>query len=316
MRRKEKLVLGACGFAACSAFAMLTGTAVAETNTALGVVNMNWDGGDYSTFTATKTGTGAFSKTGGGGEFKWSVNQGASTTSGLSYLDLSGLSGDTLYTYCIEFVEYIPSKNTARDYAVVDPQYAPESNGPVLGDMGADKALLLRKWFTKYHTEVDTSVEKHAFQAGIWEIVYEDAMPASGTSFVGDTEGGNFTLSGSDSARSQTDAWFSADADNNSIPDWLEVNPLISLVALSSPNAGVGDDLSTSQYPQDQITISPQTLNASVVPTPTASWPVRLGLWASWPGEDVEQLNRHERCIPCWARTSCGVRALRHDGLR
>jgi hypothetical protein len=77
--------------------------------------------------------------------------------------------------FCIEMQD---SPNSFKPYNLLDLDNAPVNKGPpddgVRVVMGATKANYIRELWAAHIGEVTTNIKAAAFQAAVWEIVYED----------------------------------------------------------------------------------------------------------------------------------------------
>ncbi|MFG0242144.1 MAG: hypothetical protein ACF8R9_05080 [Phycisphaerales bacterium JB054] len=175
-------------------------------------------------------------------------NVGVSLSGGLSFADgghnktlwagqLShSINGDSFKTYCTELTQWAHS----GVYEIVNVADAPSS-----GPMGAAKAEAIYRLFnaTNGGTDVNTAQRAAAFQAAIWEIVYDFDQ---GLNF----SGGKVQISGLNSTHFNLYTGFANDVQGNKTP---------TVIAYSN-----------TQY-QDQ-------LGVQVVPLPGAAAMAGLGL--------------------------------------
>jgi hypothetical protein len=198
---------------------------------------------EQTTFNVTvKNQSGSYSVSGGAGKFHWdgSVAGGSNP---------AGLNG-TFTSFCIDLKDFVKIGSTFT-YTVADLEDAPILNGSaginygLSGGMGADKANVLSLLFGQHYNDVVNAATAGAFQAAIWEIVYEDGVPANFNNYdVTDYDPLNthkgFKVNTPTSVTNTANAW---------------------LRGLSSTGARMSLAALTSAKYQDQIII---------VPTPTA----------------------------------------------
>ena len=144
--------------------------------------------------------------------------------------------GETIRTFCTELTQWAAS----GEYDIVDVADAPSS-----GPMGAAKADAIYRLFnaTNGAADIDTNAEAAAFQAVIWEIVYDFD---TGMNFTG----GNVQFTGLNNSLVNLFAGYANDTQGDSTPN---------VIAYSN-----------QQY-QDQ-------LGVQVVPLPGAAMMAGLGL--------------------------------------
>lgn len=190
----------------------------------------------------------------------WAVRIGTHNTSaqaGIFNWKLTSLQGfgsvsqnDKFITFCMEIVEFISGPH---NYNVIGPEYAPSNNtvpgasGPD-GPIGLAKANLLRAWFGNFWQGNSpgnwTAPQVHAFQLGIWEIVYETSLFDGLGNFVEgnfDLRNGNFLLT--NAALQNGEALFGTWAGS------LDLTRTRTVLALSSPSGSVTGNR------QDQATV-------------------------------------------------------------
>jgi hypothetical protein len=154
--------MSVAGFAA----AMLAGGASARADT----VTAHLDSVDMTTFTITVVNsTGTHTETGGAGMFHWTGVAG----------NPSPLQGN-FFSFCTDIKDYISIGGTYT-YDLSPLGEAPKVNGSgsgtnedLGGGMGADKANVLSLLFGQHLADVHDTATAGAFQAAIWEVVYDD----------------------------------------------------------------------------------------------------------------------------------------------
>jgi hypothetical protein len=131
---------------------------------------------DMTVFSVTVVnGSNTYTESGGAGQFHWdgSVAGGSNP---------AGLNG-AFTSFCIDLKDWVSIGGTFT-YTLSDLQSAPILNGDgagintgLAGGMGADKANVLSLLFGQHYKDVVNADTAGAFQAAIWEIVYEDTVP-------------------------------------------------------------------------------------------------------------------------------------------
>jgi hypothetical protein len=87
---------------------------------------------------------------------------------------MQGIGDISTSGFCIE-MQY--STGNYRQYSIIDLWDAPEIAGPGGQDMGVTKADYIRElWDAQYDSIGTSNTRAAAFQAAVWEIVYEDAQ--------------------------------------------------------------------------------------------------------------------------------------------
>jgi hypothetical protein len=132
---------------------------------------------DMTTFSVTVVNSsGTYTESGGAGKFHW---QGTAANP-------VGLQG-AFTSFCIDLKDWVSIGGTFT-YNLADLKSAPIQNGTntginagLAGGMGADKADVLSLLFGQHYNDVVDAATAGAFQAAIWEIVYEDAVPTFST---------------------------------------------------------------------------------------------------------------------------------------
>jgi hypothetical protein len=198
---------------------------------------------DMTSFSVTVVNSsGTYTESGGAGKFHWdgSVAGGSNPT---------GLNG-AFTSFCIDLKDWVSIGSTFT-YDLADLKSAPILNGAgaginagLAGGMGATKANVLSLLFGQHYNDVVDAATAGAFQAAIWEIVYEDVVPTFTDYDVTQLDPGSstfgFKINSPGSVTSTANTW---------LHSLNSAGPKMSLAAITS-----------STY-QDQIV---------VVPTPTA----------------------------------------------
>jgi hypothetical protein len=194
---------------------------------------------DMTVFTVNVNGT---SVSGGAGKFHW---QGTAANP-------AGLQG-AFTSFCIDLKDEVTIGGQAT-YTLGDLKDAPINHsginaGAGSGGMGAAKANVLSLLFGQFYNQVVDSASAGAFQAAIWEIVYEDAVPTNLADYdVKNFNPGSLTYGFKVTSTSSDFATLTSKANN-----WLDqLDPAGAKMSLAA--------IMSDQY-QDQII---------VVPTPSA----------------------------------------------
>lgn len=227
--------MSVAGFAA----AMLAGGASAKADT----VTAKLDSVDLTTFTITVVNsTGSHTETGGAGMFHWTGVSG----------NPSPLQGN-FFSFCTDIKDYISIGGTYT-YDLSALSDAPKVNGSgsvvnedLPGGMGADKANALSLLFGQHLADVTDTASAGAFQAAIWEIVYDD--------YTGDFSKYNvLTLD-----PGSTDFGFKVNSPAGTLT--TTANTWLQGLDLSGPKLNLG--AITSDAFQDQVVVIPVPLPAA-----------------------------------------------------
>jgi hypothetical protein len=115
------------------------------------------------------------------GEYGWTLGTVINNIKPNPY-GISSVADIKTWGFCIEMQTDIGQK---QPYSIVDVQNAPVNNGPDgpgLG-MGDFKANEIRELWTAHIGDVKNATTAAAFQAAVWEIVYEDVLPKDVTTY-------------------------------------------------------------------------------------------------------------------------------------